>query len=216
MDESALWKELIHRAMIEKLEEDPLGRRERIVCSPSHYARMGTIIGVGVGPIRRPTWRRMRLAFVALIAAVVFLSGCAVLAYREKLGQLLFVGFENRIEMTYSSGTADESSERYDLPATLPGGYVQEEALAGYAQYRTADGDWLRFEQDRKEGVIYTTDTDVTRKETMTVQKITVQYLSVDGLHIYLWDRDADAFSLTSNTVLTEEQLGTLMESLTE
>ena len=216
MNESALWKELIHHAFVEKLEEDFPNSREHIVCSSLHYARLGTIIGTCVGPNRRPTWRRGRLVLVALIAAIVFLSGCAVLAYREELGRLLFVSFENRVEMTYSSDTGDEISGSYYLPTALPSGYIQEEARAGYAEYRSADGNWLRFEQDRKDRVVYTTDTDVTVKNAITLHEMTVQYILVDGLHIYLWDRGADAFSLTSNIALTEEQLCMIIEGLTE
>ena len=215
MSEAVLWKNLINRAFVESLEGERI-EQEHAVCSDEHYERMKKIIGVYAKPRRQCRYQYKRFFLIALIAVLVFLSGCAVVVYAEDIGQLLFKKIDDGFEMSYAPTTYDTTEHVQYLPGVLPDGYTRTDAqeLAGYAEYHMPDGEWFRFEQDHKNNVIYTADTDMKVQGKIKVAKTVVQYIAVDDLHMYFWENKADAFRIVSTTAWGERELALVIGNL--
>lgn len=189
-------------------------------CSRRHYAKMRKILGVAVLPATTRAIKIKKRVIVALVAAVLLLTGCTVYAYREKIREFIETVFEDYVRVTYHNGEEDPVeatiSEYYTL-GYVPEGYELTKTfeLPVQAQYMWSgqDGAYILLEQCHVDSGLFVMDNEIEGWEVMQIGNHNVHHC-VSNAYYYLWNDGVYAYRLTASESWGEQVLSDMIENL--
>ena len=200
MNESKL---LFRQVLIDATLElaDDLRDSKRVEYSAKHRKHMRSM-GVSIG------WSAKTKILVALIAAAILLTGCAV--FREHISEFILSFGEGFINIEGASNPdAPREIQHAYVPTYIPEGFTEVERVEEWYQVKTiwenAEGKQIKLLQGTLEGTLITL-----YREENTYKKI-----SSDGLNILVYKHNDKHYSCICSTHMYVFNL-TVYDSLTE
>ena len=189
MSDRALLRQAFIDATLELADECATG--EAIDCSVRHRKRLRSM-GISVGLANRTK------ILIALIAAAVLLTGCAV--FREQIAGLLLTFGNGFVNIEGSTSDAPIEIEHAYVATYLPEGFVEVERVEEWYQVKTvwenANGDSIEIYQDVIYGSGFAADTKYSEISKIELEQFDVFNIEGKGYSIYYWSDNLYVFQL--------------------
>lgn len=220
-EEKRLFGKAILQALKEKYQEELDACDFTAECSEAHKKAMEKIIADFDAKEKHK--KKIRL-IALLVAAALFLTGCAVYVYRDAIREFVEHIYETYIMVDFDSEDKNQNSvnsieEVYTL-TYVPEGYelVQELKTNVIVTYRweNDNGDSLIFEQlilDSSKFIL-----DVEHGETIEVlgnDKI-VYHRVIESSHCYIWNDSKYSMTIKSSVELEREDLINIFNNISQ
>lgn len=207
MSDRALLRQAFIDATLELADECATG--ETIDCSARHRKRLRSM-GISVGIANRTK------ILIALIAAAVLLTGCAV--FREQIAGLLLTFGNGFVNIEGSTSDAPREIEHAYTATYLPEGFVEVERVEEWYKVETvwknADGEQIYLLQWIIDGAIFDADTKYSEYSKIELEQFDVFNIEGEGYSIYYWSDNSYMFQLQALPRLDKETALNIIKGL--
>lgn len=217
-----LFKKAIIEALSEKYDQTLAICQENARCSKQHYIRMSEITGIALSGLISKR-KSIKKALVALlIAAALLLAGCTAYVYRNDIRGFAEKFFDTYIKVSYSDEQMENDNciDEYYTLSYVPEGYqlvseMKNDLRAKYI-WETTTGKRLMFEQMLIDGTVIIFDSEEGETQIITCGDITIYCRNYNGQYHYTWNDGKYIMLLYINEQLTEDQLNSILDGLTQ
>jgi hypothetical protein len=207
MSDLALLRQAFIDATLEIAGECATG--EAIDCSARHRKRLRSM-GISVGLANRTK------ILIALIAAAVLLTGCAV--FREQIAGLLLTFGNGFVNIEGSTSDAPREIEHAYAATYVPEGFVEVERVEEWYQVKTvwenANGDSIEIYQDVIYGSGFGADTKYSETSKIELEQFDVLNIEGKGYSIYYWSDNLYVFQLQALPSLDKDAALNIIKGL--
>ena len=205
-----LLKQAISEGLSLRFQDEIDGCTEEIVCSRRHKRAMAAILrgDKADGKLLSP---KLRKIIAILVAALLVLASCAVV-YKIGVRDIVESVKEFFIGLTYSEDEPEGSTidEVYEL-TYIPEGYVLEKRNITNTVARTVFSDLydnkIFFEQRTVDNTNFFVDSDDGFSLILENNGYKIYYRNSNNLHHYTWNNGKEAFKISANNEITEDEL---------
>lgn len=211
-----LFGKLLAKAVVQDVDKELRAADEKVTVSREHKRRMRYIARHGRLPRRGMDKRVLAL----IIAAVLLLAGCAILAREQIAGFFVTMLKDRNLYTTADTEGYPETIEKKMVPHTLPEVYTlvetDEDEMHRIMKWEEQSGNTLIFYQDIRKGFRMGADNEhgewVTRE---ICGKQVWYYDDIRGRTQFLW-MDEYVYHFSSSRRLTDAEVESIMENLYE
>ena len=204
-----LFKQALNEGLSNKIDKELDACTTEAIPSLRHKLAMRAILRGKTNNIE-PISPRARKVVAILVAAALLLTSCAIV-YRDEIRGFIEEVTEHFTKLSHSDEATDGGAieEIYEF-TYVPEGYVLEESstnpLLNKNVFRNSTGDVISTNQCTLDNTLFFTDTE-DYEVILVVKTYDVFYKTFDGRHYYLWNDGKYAIKITSDTVLPDEEL---------
>lgn len=211
-----LFGKLLAKAVVQDVDKELRAADEKVTVSREHKRRMRYIARHG----RLPHCGMDKRVLALIIAAVLLLAGCAILAREQIAGFFVTMLKDRNLYTTADTEGYPETIEKKMVPHTLPEGYTlvetDEDDWSVALTWKHSDGNRIIFYQDVRKG--FRMDADNEHGEWITCQisgkEVMICYRT-DGQMVLLW-LDEYVYGISSTRKFTDQEIETLIQSVYE
>ena len=218
-EERALFSQALREGLARKFEAELAQCPEPIQCSEEHLRKMNEIIEGHARAVRLARLKR-RIVAAMVAAALLVLTACTVYAYRGEIKEMLVQIYEAYINLFYdeSGSEGDDEIAMHYILGYVPEGYElveeRQEASVGKQKWVHPNGDYIILQQFVWDGTVYSIDSEMGEMSITTFGSVEVYYRATQ-LHTYIWNDGTYSFMLSTSSLLTNDEIGLIINSLT-
>lgn len=211
-----LFGKLLAKAVVQDVDKELRAADEKVTVSREHKRRMRYIARHGRLPRRGMDKRVLAL----IIAAVLLLVGCAILAREQIAGFFVTMLKDRNLYTTADTEGYPETIEKKMVPHTLPEGYtlVETDEDDRYVSFvwENSEGNRIYFDQIVRKGFRMGVDNEHGEWTTREICGKNILYYDHDAGEIQFMWMDEYVYYFSTTCKLSEQEIEHLIESLYE
>ena len=210
-----LFKQALNEGLSNKIDKELDACTTEAIPSLRHKLAMRAILRGKINDTKSLSSRARKIVAI-LIAAALLLTSCAIV-YRDEIRVFIEEVTEHFTKLSHSDDATggDAIEEVYEF-TYVPEGYVLEESNANplltQSVFCNSDNK-LFLEQRVLDSTLFFVDTENYEK-ILVVKAYNIYYKTFDGRHYYLWNDGKYAIKITSDTVLPDEELISIINGI--
>lgn len=158
-----------------------------------------------------------RAAAIILVLVMLFTTACSVKAIREPLVRFLSEVYETFTVYFFDGEKTTAITEKYQI-SEIPNGFTEKSVFetdtVTTVVYKNAQGAEIHFAQAVTEETTIYLDTEKADSKTITVAEYEVNLYSQDGVFFAMWSHDAYYFEMVCYSNFSEDDVISLIHSV--